>query len=327
MTPPRTRRLRAEPFVDLQDSARRRTLLRDSGFRGAAHPVVEIEEHRRALRGRLQQLAEAAEHMRANRVALVLADVDLGAPLACEDVEVVEPEIDEHLFELPVAVDGAEQLGLGQLGEDLPLAPDGVAHPGAERRAVHWRRHRGRSRGLRPGLRVAAVGVRLLPLPPLLPRRREVVARDRLRIQRQRRQRGEPSIEVVVGNPLRLQLAVDPRRKTRPGDPIDVAGTCTEGEPVENVCNRPFVTGDGRQSGRGRTLGERPSDDPGKDEKAADGWSKRSHALTSVHRRPGRHRGLIQTVTTALDPAGLRRVESRYSAPPAGQAGEAELRS
>ena len=37
-----------------------------------AHPVVEIEEHRRTLRRRPEQLSEVAEHMRPDRVALVL---------------------------------------------------------------------------------------------------------------------------------------------------------------------------------------------------------------------------------------------------------------
>ena len=75
--------------------------------------------------------------MRANRLALVFADVNLGLPLAREDVEVVEPEVDEHFFELTLAVHRAQQLRLGELGEDLPRAPDGiVVHPAAA--TVGW---------------------------------------------------------------------------------------------------------------------------------------------------------------------------------------------
>ena len=88
-----------------------------------AHPVVEVEEHRRALRGRLEQIAELAEHVRANRVALVFGEQKPGGALARVDVEVVEPEIDEHFLELPLAVDRAQQLLLGQLDHDLIGAP------------------------------------------------------------------------------------------------------------------------------------------------------------------------------------------------------------
>jgi hypothetical protein len=44
--------------------------------RGRALPVVQIEQHRRALGRRLQQLPELPEHVGADRVALVLVQVD-----------------------------------------------------------------------------------------------------------------------------------------------------------------------------------------------------------------------------------------------------------
>ena len=58
---------------DMPRSSRSRLVVR-VGIR--ALPVVEIEEHRRALRGRAEQIAELAEHVRPDRVALVLREVD-----------------------------------------------------------------------------------------------------------------------------------------------------------------------------------------------------------------------------------------------------------
>ncbi len=56
--------------------------------------------------------------MRPDRVALVLGDVDGGASLAGEDVEVVEPEVDHHFLQLSLAVNRAQNSGSLQLGDD-----------------------------------------------------------------------------------------------------------------------------------------------------------------------------------------------------------------
>ena len=82
-------------------------------------PVVEIEQHRRALRGGAEHVAEVAEHVWPNRVALVLGDVVARRAFAGEHVEVVEPEIDQHFFELALAVDRAQQLRFLDVGDDL----------------------------------------------------------------------------------------------------------------------------------------------------------------------------------------------------------------
>ena len=63
------------------------------------------------------------EHVRPNRVALVLGQQKPGGAFSGVDVEVVEPEIDEHLLQLPLAVRRAQQLLLGQLDHDLIGAP------------------------------------------------------------------------------------------------------------------------------------------------------------------------------------------------------------
>ena len=89
------------------------------GVRSHAQPVVEIEQHRRTLRGRDQQVFEFAESARADHVLLVVGEQHAVGAFVDEDVEVVEPEIGHHLFELAFAVDGAQQLGLHQfVGDD-----------------------------------------------------------------------------------------------------------------------------------------------------------------------------------------------------------------
>ncbi len=80
-----------------------------------AHPVVEVEEHRRTLRGRAEQVAESSQHVRPDRLALVLGQQEPIGALARVDVEVVEPEIDQHFLQLALAVRRAEQFLLGQL--------------------------------------------------------------------------------------------------------------------------------------------------------------------------------------------------------------------
>ena len=75
-----------------------------------AHPVVEIKQHRRAFRRRLEQIAKLSEHVRPDRFALVLREQKTIGPFPRVDVEVVEPEVGEHFLQLPFAVHGAENL-------------------------------------------------------------------------------------------------------------------------------------------------------------------------------------------------------------------------
>ena len=84
-----------------------------------AAPVVEVEEHRRTLRGRAEQIAKPSEHARPDDVALVRGEQHAIGALACVDVEVVEPEIHQHFLQLPVAVDGAENFLLLELDDRL----------------------------------------------------------------------------------------------------------------------------------------------------------------------------------------------------------------
>jgi hypothetical protein len=59
--------------------------------------------------------------VRPDRLPLVFGDVDPGGALGRKDVEVVEPEVGEDLFELAFAEEGPQDLLLGDLGQHQPL--------------------------------------------------------------------------------------------------------------------------------------------------------------------------------------------------------------
>ena len=136
--------------------------------------------------------------VRPDGVPLVLGQIHAGLALAGEYVEVVEPEVDHQLFELPIAVDGADQLLLREIGKHFalrlhclhlfgraPLAPRGRVHL--------WSSLGGGAGGL---LRPA----------PLHHRRHEVSARQIRGAHRQRRERREPPRDAGIGQTLGVKL-------------------------------------------------------------------------------------------------------------------------
>ena len=64
---------------------------------------------RRAFRRGAEEVAEPAEDMGADGFPFVLGEHHPRGTLTRVDVEMVEPEIGEHLLELPIAVDGAQE--------------------------------------------------------------------------------------------------------------------------------------------------------------------------------------------------------------------------
>ena len=84
-------------------------------IRPHAHKIVQIEQHRRTLRRRHQQILELAERMRTNHIALIAGHQHSVESLFHEHIEVVEPEVGHHLIQLPLAVDGAQNFRLHQL--------------------------------------------------------------------------------------------------------------------------------------------------------------------------------------------------------------------
>ncbi len=96
---------------------RERSNLERAGRNG--FPVVEIVQHRRMPRRRQQQILEMTEHVRPDGVALIASDQHMLQILNLRKVkvltlihiEVVEPEIDQHFFQLPVGIQRAKNLG------------------------------------------------------------------------------------------------------------------------------------------------------------------------------------------------------------------------
>ena len=210
----------------------------------AALPVVEVEQHRRALRRRAEQIAELAEHVRPDRVALVLGEVAARRSLAGEHVEVVEPEVDHHLVELTLAVDGAQDLLLGEIGHHCPLDPRGFDLLGRE--FAMSRRWDGRvARGVTPdcaGARhrvrsgVDAAAARELARPPAprlpllallcaaasAPGTRYCSAISRLLLVSVSSDASRAAIVRVV-DLLRLELLIDIGLQADLADPLDVS--------------------------------------------------------------------------------------------------------
>ena len=75
---------------------------------GHAARVVEIEEHRRTLRYRFEQVTEFPERVRTNDILIEVDEiVRLGRALGRVDVEVILPEIGHDFLELALARDRA----------------------------------------------------------------------------------------------------------------------------------------------------------------------------------------------------------------------------
>ena len=88
----------------------RRNPERRLGVWAFALPVVQIEQHCRALRRRQQQVLKLSQHVRTNDIPFVRGNQVVVRALPDKNVEVVEPEIGEDLFQLPVTVNRAQQL-------------------------------------------------------------------------------------------------------------------------------------------------------------------------------------------------------------------------
>src|ERR1017187_1177328 len=73
-------------------------------------PIIEIEQHGRALSCRYQQVFEFTQNVGPNYIPVVTSNhVAVGA-FANKNVEMVKPKVRQHLFELAVAVNRTQQL-------------------------------------------------------------------------------------------------------------------------------------------------------------------------------------------------------------------------
>ena len=145
----------------------------------------------------------------------------------------VEPEIGQHFLELPLAVDRADQLLLGELHHHLI-----GALPHLRGGAGRWHR-----------LVLFAGPSRLLPAFPAHLQLRDLeLFRDLTRAHADRGQAGKPRGDGAVRDPLRLQLLLDVALQTDFPDGCHVAGARTEAHPVEDV-DDGFVVGGKRGGG------------------------------------------------------------------------------
>ena len=206
--------------------------------RTGAEPVVEVEQHGRMMGGRPQQVGEAAERVGTDDVALVGREVPAHLALAREDVEVVEPEVDHHLLQLPLARHRPQHLRGLQLAHDLErplgrpeLAPLVAGHLAAGE--------------LAPGLRV---GARVLAL--------QVADRHR-----QRGERGEGALGHRIVDTVGVQLTLEPGGEADGLHLLGVARPWPVGHPLQDVppafVHRRGQRGGDRhrsQPGRGRRL-------------------------------------------------------------------------
>jgi len=184
--------------------------------------VVQVMQHRRMPRRRVQHVGEAAQRIRADRVLLVVAHEHAVEVLAPEDVEVVVPEGHHHFLELARA---------GQRTVDARL-------PGGRLLVAHELRVRTdlRRSGL-PGWQVqlgATLGTGPLHRADLarqfqeMPQRLDGVLREELLFAQARLQGGRKS------DGLRLQLRVDPCARVT-CDLFQVARRRAIAQPVERV--------------------------------------------------------------------------------------------
>ena len=95
-----------------------------------ALPLIEVEQHRRTLGHRAEQVAEIAERVRANHVPVVRRDKQPRHALAGEDGEMILPEVRHHFLQLTLAAHGARELYRLQLAQRTLAATKLVAQLG-----------------------------------------------------------------------------------------------------------------------------------------------------------------------------------------------------
>ena len=80
--------------------------------------IVEVEKHRRTLRGCQQQIGKLANRIGTDRVAIVRGQQPAISALACKHVEVIGPEIHHHFLQLSLAINRAQNSRCLQLSRN-----------------------------------------------------------------------------------------------------------------------------------------------------------------------------------------------------------------
>ena len=157
--------------------------------------------------------------------------------LADEDIEMIEPEVDEHFLQLALGQRGAQNLGLHQLADHgLRLL---LRHSLFRRRRGLRRRVSGRHAGHRRVRRRACL--LLFGLTPQAIGRLEVLRRQLRRAHGECREFAEPRVERAIRDTLGMQLLIDVRGEANLLDAGHVAGPRAVADAVEYVGNRSRV--------------------------------------------------------------------------------------
>ena len=61
------------------------------------------------LGGGTEQIAKPSKHMRPDRMQLIVTDKNAVKVLADKDVEMIEPKVDQQLFQLPRTINCTQQ--------------------------------------------------------------------------------------------------------------------------------------------------------------------------------------------------------------------------
>jgi len=201
-----------------------------------AHPVVQIKEHRRSLRRRIQQFPETAEHVRTDGLAFVLRQQKAIDSFPGVDVEMVEPEVGQYFWQLPLAVNRTNDFLLRQLSQrDVGFALNLL---------THW---------CRPAVR--AIRRRLPSGTPRLEERLGEGPIDLGGAHAERSEGAQPIGQRLVRQPIRTELAIDVGIDASLAQCIEIGGAWTKRDAVEHVERARFVSC--RRGASQRQCGER----------------------------------------------------------------------
>ena len=81
-------------------------------------PVVQIEQHRGRMCGRSEQIAKASQSKRTDRIAVKSCQQQTVGVFVGENAEMIFQKIDYDFVKLTLAVNGSEQFGTLQFGND-----------------------------------------------------------------------------------------------------------------------------------------------------------------------------------------------------------------
>src|SRR5438045_897819 len=168
--------------------------------------IVEIKEHRGAFRGRDEQIVEFAERPRPNGFFYIGRQEEPIGALAHKDVEMIRPEVDHYLPQLPLRYRRTHDRELLQLTPELPQ----LAH-GARPRAFWPHRVAARRR----------LTLQALPLANRVP----ISIRQITAIIVEDLERPLALGEMLVGDMIDIDLPVNPAHDAEPGHAIGLART------------------------------------------------------------------------------------------------------